>query len=147
MFLIVLTLFVHTRRGMTDRRSEQSVQTWMRRDTRFMWVYTVYTYMVWYGMARVDGSKRALIERVEAKRRRGRTGRSDGACYVCALHRAAFRAARRSVGASRGVSRGAVSRLLNRRARRARNARRLDEKRERRRWRCARNIALKRGRL
>ena len=55
MFLIVLTLFIHTRRATTDRRSEQSVKTWMRRDTRFMWVYTVYTYVVWYGMARVDG--------------------------------------------------------------------------------------------
>ena len=55
MFLMSLTLFVHTRRATTDRRSEQSVKTWMRRDTRFMWLHTVYTYMVWYGMARVDG--------------------------------------------------------------------------------------------
>ena len=52
MFLIVLTLFIHTIHANDRRRSEQSVQTWMRRDTRFMWVYTVYTYMVWYGMAR-----------------------------------------------------------------------------------------------
>jgi len=69
-FLMPSTLFIHTLPvAMTHvfnpiktvcthttwhdrRRSEQSVKTWMRRDTRFMCVYTVYTYVVWHGMAR-----------------------------------------------------------------------------------------------